>query len=281
MRTRPGAAVKSAFLTVALVILVAPSAEAASVRFVHASPGTGPVEARVASGGAGEPLGPAVAFGEATPYRTVPAGRVELSIRSQDGGERVTMTDEPLTGNRRYTAVALGERGDLELRVYPDRPAAPQVASLRIIQAAPELGEAQLRVGEETVAGSLAYRDATPYRSVEPGTYELAAARPDEGGEPIVVERGVPLRAGTASTAILVGSAGERARFVLLDESTAAGAAASGRPAPPTGLGGLAGEHGPSWPLVLAAMLAAGALGGGLYRAASAGGTQRRRAGDR
>jgi len=263
MRTRLSAVVKSLCVTVALGILPTAAADAASVRFVHAAPGTGTVEARVASGGAAETLAEAVSFGEATEYRTVAAGRVELSVVGQDGDEQVAATQEPLKGDRRYTAVALGRDGELELRVYPDEAADEGMAKLRFIQASPELGEAALMVGEEVVAETAAYRDATPYRPVEPGSYALAATPP--GGQPIAVEEDVPLRAGTASTALVLGGAGEQIRFVVIDDSVAAPDVA-----PATGLGGLSGGGGPPWALLTAATLAAGLLGGGAYRLATA-----------
>ncbi len=246
------------------------AADAASVRFVHAAPGSGPVEARVASGGAAETLATAVAFGEATEYRTVAPGRVELSVVGQDGDEQVATTQEPLKGDRRYTAVALGQDGEVELRVYPDEPAEEGMAKLRFIQASPELGDAALMVGEEVAAEAAAYRDATPYRSVEPGSYDLAATPP--GGQPIAVEEGVPLRAGTASTAFVMGSAGEQIRFVVVDDSTSAPDVA-----PATGLGGLSEGGGTPWGLLAAAALGAGLIGGGAYRLATSGSAQRSR----
>ncbi len=244
------------------------AAEAASVRFVHAAPGTGPVEARVASGGAAQTLAEAVGFAEATEYRTVAAGRVELSVVGPDGDERVAATREPLRGDRRYTAVALVQGGEVELRVYPDEPPEGGTAKLRFIQASPELGEAALMAGDEVVAESTAYRDATPYRSVEPGSYDLTATPP--GGAPIATEEDVPLRAGTASTAFVMGSAGEQVRFVVVDD-----AASAPEVAPATGLGGLSGGEGSRWVLIAGAALAAGLLGGGAYRLATVGPARR------
>lgn len=254
-------------------MLPAAAADAASVRFVHAAPGTGPVEARVASGGAAETLAEAVGFGEATEYRTVAAGRVELSVLGEDGKEQVAATQEPLQGDRRYTAVALGREGKVELRIFPDEPPEGGMAKLRFIQASPELGEAALMVGEDVVSESAAYRDATPYRSIEPGSYKLAAT--PSGGDPIAIEEDVPLRAGTASTAFLMGSAGEQVRFVVVDDSTAAPEVA-----PATGLGGLSGEDGTPWALLAAAALGAGLLGGGVHRLATAQARRSRGVGD-
>lgn len=257
-------------------MVVPVSAEArgsASVRFVHAVPAAEAVDASASSGGGEQTLAEGVAFGEVSAYRNVPAGTVELSVARGDGSDVSADTSEPLEAGRSYTVVALG-RGerDVELRVYPDGRAGAGVARLRLIQAIPELGEPELRVGREVVASGVRYGDATPYRSIEPGTYTLAAARPGDGGDPIVSEEGVVLSAGTASTALLVGSAGERARLVVVDDSVATPAVA-----PATGLGGLASESGTPWLLVLATAALAGGLGGAGYRLATGGAVGRRR----
>jgi hypothetical protein len=80
----------------------------------------------------------------------------------------------------------------------------------------------------------------------------------------------VSVAAGSATTAVLVGSRGEKARWVLVDDSTVAPSAA-----PETGLGGLTTSNGGiPWLLALLAALGAGTLGGLIHRSAS-------RAGDR
>ena len=276
MRTLISVAVRWACVTMALAMLVAAPAEAASVRLVHAVTGGGPVSATAGSGGAAESLGEAIEFGEVTPYREVAGGRVQISLRSADGEEEVSVTDEPLTGDRRYTAVALGRERNVKLRVYTDEPAEGGVAKLRFIQVTPELGDAELRVGDTVVARDLPYPEASPYRSVEPGTYTLAAGRPGGNEEPLVEEADVSLRAGTASTALLMGSAGERIRFVVVDDETAAPSVAPG-----TGFGGLSDSGaGVSWLAIVAAALAAGALGGlARWRLAAAGRTRSPRGG--
>ena len=69
--------------------------------------------------------------------------------------------------------------------------------------------------------------------------------------------------AGTSSTAYAVGSGGERARFVVVQDAVDAPAGG-----PATGLGGLSGEDTP-WLAALLAALAAGALGGLAYTRAA------------
>jgi hypothetical protein len=75
----------------------------------------------------------------------------------------------------------------------------------------------------------------------------------------------VSVSAGSATTAVLVGSRGEKARWVLVDDATVAPSAA-----PQTGLGGLSTPGGgPPWLAALLAALGAGALGAVAHRAAT------------
>jgi len=115
--------------------------------------------------------------------------------------------------------------------------------------------------------------EASDYSTVEPGVYSIGARRPGE--QDALVERpDVSLVAGTAQTAYLVGSAGERTRFAILED-----AATAPPVAPDTGLGGL-GERsspgGPPWAAALLAAALAGTLGGVAFTRARAAAGRRR-----
>jgi len=266
MRIQLSAAGLTVCISAAVGMLAAAPAVAqdgASVRFVHAVSGSGAVTGTASTGGQARELASGVEFGEASPYRDVPAGPVELSVTSGSGSEVLAVTEEPLDAGKRYTVVVLG--GDEpELRVFVDGEAKDGLAGLRVIHASPELGEPELRLGEEVLAEQIAYRDATPYRSVNPGSYVLTAGRPGGEGEPIVESEELTLNAGSAITAVLVGGAGEGARFAVIDDATAA----PGGP-PDTGFGGLSGGGPPWWP-ALAVAACAGLMGGAGYRLARA-----------
>jgi len=65
----------------------------------------------------------------------------------------------------------------------------------------------------------------------------------------------VALNAGTTSSAVVVGSAGEKLQLVPVADASTAGA-------PKTGFGGLGDDvQGPQWSVVLLGSLAAGVLG--------------------
>ena len=105
--------------------------------------------------------------------------------------------------------------------------------------------------------GELKNGQASRYFDREPGSYRLTAGKPGGGG--MLVSSDLSLVAGTSATAYVVGSAGERIRFVVLEDA-ASGPAAG----PATGLGGLTRGDRPWLPALLAALLAGGA-GGLLY----------------
>jgi hypothetical protein len=247
-------------LLLAIVMLVGgPAASAlatAKVRLVNARPGAHPIDLKVVVGRAAPPsIGPA-AFGQVTPYASVPSGTANIgiaSLRATDGNP--DQVHEQLADGARYTAVAFakGSKGFL-LKVYKDGSARPGTARLRVIHAAPELGSPDAKLGQRTVAEKLTFTEATPYLSVVPGSYTLAVVKP--GGTSPIFQKQVALSAGAAMTGILAGSGGARERLIVATDDTVTPAGA-----PPTGLGGLSGGGHP-WLLIALAALLAGALGG-------------------
>jgi len=225
------------------------------LRFVHAVPGAG-VASLTADGAA---VGGPAAFATATSYASVPDGQTSLRVTGP-GGKVLARARESLSGGR-FTAVATRSNGKVVLRVFRDGRARAGRARMRALNVAPELGRVDVALGERTLARGLNPGDAGGYVTADPGTYELKAARRGSRGAPLASRPNVNAVAGTASTALLVGSGGEPTRIVVVQDAVATPAAA-----PATGLGGRDG--GPSWALALAAALAAGALGGAGYAAA-------------
>lgn len=247
------------FTLVLLMLVAGPAASAyatAKVRLVNARANSQPVRLEVSVGSPPAPAGGAASFGQVTPYAAVSAGNAKLSITGGAGsGAAATVTERLIDGGR-YTAVALakGTKG-FELKVYRDGAAKAGGARLRVLHVAPELGSPNIRLGRRTVAEDVRYREATPYLTVDPGSYTLSVVRP--GGTKAIFEKRVPLSAGVATTAILAGSAGAPERLIVATDDTVAPVGA-----PETGFGGLAGGGGPQWLLIALAALTAGALGG-------------------
>jgi hypothetical protein len=228
----------------------------AKLRFVHAVPGAGPATLNVSVDDAGVSSAP-VSFGNAAGPLEVSGGEAKLTLAPAGGGDALAEADEALEDNAAYTVVALPKQDGKgsELRVYRDDEPKAGTARLRSINAAPELGQPDVRAGDRVVAEQLAYGDATAYAEVPPGTYDLSVTRAGGKGGALATKRGVPLTAGTATTAIVVGSGGEPTQVLALSDGTAAPAGA-----PATGFGGMATDGGaPSRLLVagLAALMAA------------------------
>ncbi len=236
-----------------MAIVVAQPAAAAEVRFLHAVPG-GP-KAYLQVGGTA--LGN-VGFGQASMYARTPDGKVSLALIA--GGKRLALVT-PTLEDRRYTVVASTVGKRIVLRTFSDGPARAGSARVRAVHVVPELDEAGFTAGSKSL-GEVGRGEASDYATVRPGDYGIEAAQP--GGDMVAERGGVNLAAGTASSAYLLGSAGERTRFVVLQDTVAAPALA-----PATGLGGLADEDQP-WLAALAAALIAGTLGGLGYKRASA-----------
>ena len=231
--------------------------QTAQVRFLHAVPGVGTATLSAS----GVKVGSA-GFGDKTGFATVPAGESQLVLRGPGG--LVLKGSDQLDAGHAYTIIALAKGKSAELRGYVDGAARAGVARVRMIQAAPELGMPNFIVGGKPVAKSAAYGSDTGYVDVEPGSYKVMVENPSTG-KSVIPTATVSVAAGTATTAVLVGSRGEKARWVLVDDATAAPSAA-----PQTGLGGLTTSGGETpWLLALLAALGAGALGGLAHRSAS------------
>jgi hypothetical protein len=230
----------------------------AKVRLVNARAGSGAVGLKVVVGTAAPPEIGEATYGQVTPYVNVTPGSAQIAVSglSAEQGGPAAQTTQQLVDGKRYTAVALakGPKG-FQIKVYPDGEARPGRARLRVLHAAPELGSPDIMLGQRKIAENVAYRAASPYLTVEPGSYQLSVVRP--GGSSSIFEKRISLSAGVATTAILAGSGGARSRLIVATDETVTPAGA-----PETGLGGLAGGDGPPWLLVALAALLAGALGG-------------------
>lgn len=219
-----------------LLVSAGSALAAASVRFVHAVPGSGPATLTISVDGAGVSSSP-VSFGKVTGPLEVDPGDAKITVATTDGEGSPAEADETIEDEASYTVVALPkEKGDdAELKVFRDDEPRSGQARFRAIHAGPELGEPDVRVGERVVAEKLAYGEATEYAGVPPGTQDVSVTRAGGEGGPIATKPGVELSAGTATTAVVVGSRGEQTKIVTISDGSAAPEGA-----PATGFGGLA-----------------------------------------
>lgn len=217
-----------------------------TIHFAHAVPGLGDAELLVN----GKEIGRA-GFGEVTESASVPAGRSQLTLLAP--GDVTVRSTQAFEAGKAYTLVGMAGGEGAEVRSFEDDPARPGVARIRLIHAAPELGEPDMVLNGRTLVDSMQYTEATRYWTLKPGDYQLRAEDPATGKA--VLSTGLTLTDGSTQTALVVGSSGEQADIVLAQNDVAAPAGA-----PATGLGGLL-PNGPDWLAALVAALAAGGFG--------------------
>jgi hypothetical protein len=245
-----------------LMLLVGPAASAigdAKVRLVHTVPGAEDVQVEATADGITQRIGRGVGFGEVGGYEDVPSGAVKFDLLDADG-RPVTGAREELKNRAHYSVVAMRNK---PLMVLRDGRAEGGTSRLRVVQAAPELGMVDVMAGDEAVADGIAYGDTSAYTGLGPGAYSLRVANPADGST--IASRGaVTLTAGSASTAFVVGTAGEPVGVVVAGDRSAAP-----RGAPATGLGGLA-DGDSHLPLALLAGFLAALAGAAAYMALTA-----------
>ena len=144
-------------------------------RFLHAVPMAAPAVLIVH----GHPPRLPSSYGKPSPYHACHPGpaRVELKVKGQAKPAATANID---IGRGRYTVIAVPDGDGVGLRVYKDGTAVPGKARMRTINAAAELGQADMRVDGQAVA-RIAPDKATGYVSVPPGRHDLSVTRP--GGE--------------------------------------------------------------------------------------------------
>ena len=163
-----------------LMLLVGPAASAwgdAKVRFVHDDPGwRAPLELTRPRAASTSGSGAAGLRRRSAATRTCPPATSSSSSSSADGrvhlhGQRAAPEPGPLHRRRHERQAARWCSGT----------AAPRAASrsLRVVQAAPELGRVDVRLGDEPVAEGVGFGDVAPYTPVAPGAYALQRDEPE------------------------------------------------------------------------------------------------------
>ena len=164
MESSPRSRTSLFWLVTALWILALPATALAStqVRFLHAVPGVG--EATVTADG--KQVGSA-AFGKVSAQIPVPAGKTRFVLKAP-GGITLTKTQR-LADGASYTVVGLAAANSAELRAYRNEGAVAGKARLRMVHAAPELGDADLALDGKVVAAGAGLHRRHPVLDASPG----------------------------------------------------------------------------------------------------------------
>lgn len=211
-------------MVIALVALLAPPGQQvaaqdagtdATVRFVHASPGTPEVDVIVD----GTPVVQGLAFGAATEYAALPSGdhQVQVVPAGQDAAQAVIDTTVTAEGGEAYIVAVTGAGEDLEAQVREVNLDAldPGRARVRMINAVPDGGDVSVAVaGGDTWFDGVGFMDDTDYQEVDAGAYDLEL-RVADSEEPAFTASGVQIETGTVYDIFALGQVSDSSLALL------------------------------------------------------------------
>jgi len=270
---------RAALLLVACVLaLAAPAVGAAAasaspgttnagtgwIRLAHLSPNTPAVDVYLYSFGNPDArmVLHHVAYGDVSPYLPVPGGDYSVAMRA--AGDSPT-SPPVLTASLRvsagsaYTALAVGRRSGLRVRVFRDDLSTPKGQALvRVVQASMKHPQVTVSWGGSVLASKLPFASVTSYLAVSPGaeTVTVTAGSGD-------ARSAVALTAGSIHTLVVLDGA-NGLEITNLDDADGSSQLPVG--GAQTGFGGTA-PHGPGSPLPWLELIAGGsvvAIGGGI-----------------
>jgi hypothetical protein len=261
-----------ALLLAAAVLLLAASAVAAAaavtrpgtaasgtgwIRLAHLSPNTPAVDVYLYS--FGNPNARIVlhhvAYGDASGYLPVTGGEYSVAMRPAGASATsppVLSSSTRISTGDAYTALAVGPRAGLRLRIFHDDLTTPAGKVLvRVVQAS--MKHPQITVGwaGKTIANKLPFASVTAYQEVSPGTRTVALTA--GAGD---TKSAVTLTAGSIHTLIVLDGAKGLEVTNLEDADGSSQLPAGGAQ---TGFGGTA-PHGPGSPLPWLELIAGGAV---------------------
>ncbi|HEX4088302.1 MAG TPA: DUF4397 domain-containing protein [Trebonia sp.] len=185
---------RAALLLVSLLLLVgAPAVTAAAatgsgtaasgtgwIRLAHLSPNTPAVDVYLYSFGNPDAkmVLHHVGYGDVSPYLAVPGGDYSVAMR----GAGASPTSPPVlsasikvTAGSAYTALAVGPRSGLHVRVYRDDLSTPSGRALvRVVQASMKHAHVTVSWDGKVIASKLPFASVTSYRPVAPGAESVA-----------------------------------------------------------------------------------------------------------
>lgn len=222
----------------ALPVAAGAQGSAALVRVAHFSPDAPAVDVyvnddRVLSG---------VKYKAISKYLELPAGSYALAVRpagAAASSDPVIEATAEVQAGKAYTVAAVGALADIEAQIFGDDLSAPGAgkAKVRVIHAAPEVPAVDVAVaGGPTLFEGAEFPSATDYAEVDAGTYPVQVKA--AGGEDVLLEASLAVKAGTIYSVAAVGGAGKDVELLPVVDATGAGQAPHGGIA--TGAGGTA-----------------------------------------
>jgi hypothetical protein len=247
IRLLAGAAVLAALLASAPAGAEAAAPGQAMIRIAHFSPDAAYVDVYVVSLNRNQ-LFPNVFYKNVSAYWKVNAGPFTYEVRAA-GASPTSRPAIRLTGNLQagsaYTVATVGPRTGLRAVLLNDdmAPTARGRARVRFISAAVGLPAVDVAVDGQVLSPGLAFAAPGAYRPLRTGRLRVEARK--AGGAQVLVRDDLRVRAGTVSSAVLVGGAGQPREVFALADATGVGTMPAGGIR--TGAGGAAraGAQGP------------------------------------
>jgi hypothetical protein len=259
----------AALLVVAVALVAAPAASAVAstagprttntatgwIRLAHLSPNTPAVDVYLYS--FGHPNAKIVlhhvGYGDISPYLAVPGGEYSVAMRAAGGSptsQPVLTASAWVASGSAYTALAVGPRTDLRVRVFRDDLSTPTDRALvRVVQASMKHPQVTVSWGGTVIASKLPFASVTSYRAVAPGTRTVAVS-----SGPGDAKSAVALTAGSIHTLVVLDGAKGLEVMSLEDADGSSQLPAGGAQ---TGFGGTA-PRGPGSPWPWVAVIAVG-----------------------
>ncbi|WP_381795725.1 DUF4397 domain-containing protein [Streptomyces niveus] len=211
------------------------------LRLAHFSPDTPPVDVYLYpfGGSKAEMVLRKVAYGMASPYEPVDAGRYTVAMRAAGAkatSEPVITSTVKVAEGKAYTVAGLGPSSALQLRALPDQlSASADRAGLRVIQASLSQPSVTVHVASGD-RSTLRFPMSTPYKTVPAGPTEVKVSTVSGAS----TSRTLELTGRSTHTLVVLSSSGAAPK--LLDLMDSGGASTQPLGGVEAGLGGLGKE---------------------------------------
>lgn len=259
-RANPGRFVPVVVGALAIAATIASPAAAAGdpgatgwARFGHFAPSATAVDVLVD----GEPFATEIDFKRVTDYRELPAGvhRFELRASADPDGPALLSIDADVPADGAVTVTAVTTRDGVAPQVFDDALLTPEAGQslVRFIHAAPDSAAVDIAIVDgPALASDVPYPEATEYRDVAPGSYDVVVSDA-ETEEAVLRVDGWRIEPGVQATiAIVAGQDGMLDVAPIVDAVAVADAPQGGVQ---TGYGGMA-DSAPATGLPIATILA-------------------------
>lgn len=159
----------------------APAAGNAYVRVVHAAPAAPNVDVYID----GAKLLSGFAFGTVTDYVPLAAGSHEIDVTAagQPASSAVIKQSVTVTAGMNYTVAAIGDMGTQPALVAfaDNNGVAAGMTKVRVYHLSSDAGPVSVAAGGQTVISDLAFKNASDYLTVKPGSYTFDVTLKNSG----------------------------------------------------------------------------------------------------